>query len=140
MLSLKFDIFYFTVIGLIALAILTLFVVEIIAKLNDIPNDNVNIIIRTWAYERFYFITFFCGIMTGHLFLGTTVKWCDCKKIGIPFDCNIFDVLVIAVLSLLLLATGLIFKNKKPSKKFQVILFSLGLIIGHFVWTMNDFD
>ncbi len=136
----EFDIFYYAVVGLIAVAILVLFIVEIIAKLNDVPNDNVNIVIRNWAYGRFYFITFFCGVLAGHLFLGASIRWLDCSKVGIPFECSIFDVLVVAAFSLLLLVTGLIFQKKRTSKTFQVILFSIGLFIGHFVWSMNNFD
>ncbi|WP_222937423.1 hypothetical protein, partial [Cytophaga sp. FL35] len=124
----EFDKLYYTVVGIIVFAVLLLFIVEIIAKLNKIPNDNVNLIIRDWAYGKLYFITFFFGIVTSHLFLGTSVNWFNCKKIGIPFDCSIFDVLVIAFLSLSLLIIGIIFQKKRTTKKFQIILFTIGLI------------
>lgn len=131
---------YAIAVGILVLAVITLFIVEISAKLNDIKNDNVNIIIRNWAYDKFYFITFFFGIVTAHLFLGTTLTWFDCKTINIPFDCDIFNVLVVATLSILLLIIGWIFQKKRTTKTFQFILYSLGLLIGHYVWTMNGFS
>ena len=133
------DILYYTVIGVIGLAIVILFIIEILAKLNDTPNDNVNIIIREWAYGKFYFITFFFGIVASHLFLGTRIRWLDCAKYNIPIDCKILDVLVIAGLSIILLIIGLIFQKTKTSKTFQAILFGVGMVVGHFVWSMNDF-
>lgn len=135
------DHLYFLVVGVIAASILLLFAVEIIAKLNDTPNDNVNTIIRDWAYGKFYFITFFFGIVAGHLFLGINSRWLDCSKLGLQMDCKIFDVLVIAGLTILLIITGLIFKESRVtrSKTFQLVLFTAGLLIGHFVWSMNDF-
>lgn len=133
------DTLYFAVMGVIALAVITLFILEIAAKLNDVPNDNVNIIIREWAYNKFYFITFFFGVVAGHLFLGGTSRLIDCKKLGLAMECGIFDVLVVAGLSLLLLIIGLIFQKKRTSKTFQVIIFVAGLLVGHFVWSMNHF-
>lgn len=134
-----FDILYYTVMGVIALAVIILFIVEISAKLNDIPNDNVNVIIREWSYHKFYFITFFMGVVAGHLFLGGTTRLIDCKKLGMRMECGIFDVIVIATLSLLLLGTGLLFQKKRTSKAFQIGLFILGLLTGHFIWSMNHF-
>lgn len=130
---------YITVVTVIAVAILLLFAVEILAKLNNTPNDNVNTIIREWAYGKFYFITFFFGIVAGHLFLGSNTRWIDCAKLGINMDCKIFDVLVIAGLTIILIITGIAFQKKTTSKSFQFILFGAGLLVGHFVWSMNDF-
>ncbi len=131
------DTLYYTVMGVIALAVIVLFILEISAKLNDIPNDNVNVIIREWSYHKFYFITFFFGVVAGHLFLGGTSRLVDCKKLGMSMECGIFDVIIVASLSLILLATGLIFQKKRTNKTFQVILFTAGLLVGHFVWSMN---
>lgn len=131
------DILYYSVMGVIAMAVFILFIVEIAAKLNDVHNDNVNIIIREWSYHKFYFITFFFGVVAGHLFLGGTSRLIDCKKLGMTMECGIFDVIVVAGLSLLLLVTGLIFQKNRTSTRFQVIVFTAGLLVGHFVWSMN---
>lgn len=133
------DTLYYAVMAVIAVSVLILFVLEIAAKLNEVPNDNVNIIIRKWSYHKFYFITFFFGVVAGHLFLGGTSRLIDCKKLGIPLECGIFDVIIVATLSLILLATGLIFQKKRTTKGFQVFLFGVGLLVGHLVWSMNHF-
>lgn len=133
------DTLYYTVMAVIALAVVVLFVVEISAKLNDVPNDNVNVIIREWSYNKFYFITFFIGVVAGHLFLGGTSRLVDCKKLGMNMECGIFDVIIVAGLSLILLATGLLFQKKRTTKTFQVVIFTIGLLVGHFIWSMNHF-
>lgn len=130
------NIFYWIVVGAIILSVLVLYVVEILAKLNDIPNDNVNILIRNWAFGRYFFITFFFGIVSGHLFLGVPFRWFDCNLIISPFDCAIFDVIVIAILNLILLLIGVLFKVSS-SRKYQMTLFFLGLLAGHIIWSMK---
>ena len=131
---------YWVVAGVIVLSVLVLFIIEILAKLNKEPNDNVNELIRAWAYDKFYFITFAFGVIAGHLFLGITNRWFDCTTLGFPDRfCSIFDVLVIAVLVLLVLATGLIFKYKSSNTVFHFLLLSAGLIAGHIIWSMNVF-
>ena len=102
------------------------------------PYDSVNLVVRKWAYNKFYFITVFWGIMTSHLFLGSTATWLDCREIGITFSCDVFNVLVVAGISILLLIIGLF--NKRTLKlKAQIILFIVGMVIGHFVWSMNNY-
>lgn len=131
------DIFYYTVIGVIIVSVLLLFGLEILAKLNDIPNDNVNIIIRNAAFSKLYFITFAFGVISGHLFLGVTFRWFDCDAYNIDMDCAIFDVIVVALLNVIVLLTGLIFKFKTAHPLFHFALFTFGLFIGHYIWSMN---
>ncbi len=127
--------------GVIVASVLLLFGLEILAKLNDIPNDNVNIIIRNAAFSKLYFITFAFGVVSGHLFLGVTFRWIDCRAIKIPInDCAIFDVIVIVLLNLFLLLTGFIFKFNTSRPLFHFSLFALGLFTGHFIWSMNVFN
>lgn len=131
------NIFYWIVVLTIISSVMILFIVEILAKMNDIPNDNVNIIIRRWAFGKFYFITFFFGVISGHLFLGVSYRWFDCSTINLPFECEIFDVIVIALINILLLCMGLVYSKKASNKVFQVSLFISGIVAGHIIWSMN---
>lgn len=130
---------YWVVSAVIVLAVLILFTIEILAKLNNIPNDNVNELIRQWIYGKYYFITFCFGVISGHLFLGITYRWLDCKTLGINMDCAIFDVIVIAGLVSIFLVTGLVLKFKSSSIFFHFLLLTIGLLAGHFIWSMNVF-
>ncbi|GGD09048.1 hypothetical protein [Hyunsoonleella pacifica] len=130
---------YWVVSAVIVLAVLILFALEIIAKLNNVPNDNVNELIRQWAYDKYYFITFCFGVISGHLFLGITYRWFDCQTLGINLDCGIFDVLVIAVLVSIFLISGLVSKFKTSNVFFHFLLLICGLFAGHFIWSMNIF-
>jgi len=40
-------------------------------NLNKIGNDTVNVILKNWAYSKYFFITFIWGVLGGHFFLGT---------------------------------------------------------------------
>jgi len=132
--------YYFAVVLVTLSLIGLLFLVEIILKLNEVPYDNVNLIIRRWAFHRFYFITFLAGIISGHLFLGTTTEWVDCNKLGLKSLCYMFDVLVITALTTIVLIVGL-FTQKKTTKKItQYILYALGVIVGHFLWSLNSYS
>ena len=133
------DKYYWVAVWAVLSLIGLLFLVEIFLRLNDTPYDNVNRIIRRWASHKFYFITFLAGVVSGHLFLGTRAS-IDCRKLGIKFDCDTFDILVVAVLCAALLVAG-IFTQKEPTRdRTQYLLYAIGLIVGHFVWSLNAYD
>lgn len=135
------DIFYSITVWVTLGLIGFLFLIEIFLKLNDVPYDNVNYIIRDWASKKFYFITFFAGVVSAHLFLGTTFDWFDCRiLVGDKFECHIFDVIVVAGLSIVLLLIGLLTQKGSTSNKVQYLLYTVGLIVGHFVWSMNNYN
>jgi len=131
------DKYYWIAVWVVLSLIGFLFLVEIFLKLNDTPYDNVNRIIRKWASHQFYFVTFLAGVVSGHLFLGSTVNWVDCDKLGIKLDCDTFNILVVAALCTILLITGLFTQKERTKDRTQYILYAVGLMVGHFGWSLN---
>jgi len=134
------DRYYLTVVFVTLSLLGLLFLVEILLRLNDIPYDNINLIVRRWAFHKFYFITFLVGVISGHLFLGTTINWLDCAKLGIKFECSIFSILIVAALSIILLIVGILTQRNRTKTVTQYILYAAGLMVGHFVWSLNSYS
>jgi len=121
--------YYYLVGGLLVLALIIIVVLEVFLNFNDVEGDNMNIIIKNWVYSRYFFITFFWGVITGHLFLGSSE----------PLVRNtIVSVSIVAALSILLLILGIKIKSKVISQTIQLTLLILGILLGHFFWSMND--
>ena len=120
--------FYYAVVGIILTVVAILFILEIYLSLNNIPGDNVNYQIKDWAYGKYFFITFFWGIVSGHLFMGSDS----------PLMRNTtWSVVIVAILVLGVLIAGLRLKNLRVTQAFQLTLLALGAIVGHFIWSMN---
>jgi hypothetical protein len=104
-------------------------ILEIFLSLNDIKGDTISYIIRAWAYSRNFFIMLAWGIVTGHLFLGAKEPW---------LRDNTLSVIVVALFVCIAALVGCKLKSVKLNKTIQLILFIVGVFIGHFMWSMND--
>ncbi len=100
---------------------------------NEVLNDTINYILKTWAYGRYFFITFAWGVLGGHFFLGTKTP---------VFGDNWWLPVVLVILIL-----GILFYiGKKQSKSFimdrklQLLLLVFGVLYGHFFWSQRHLD
>jgi uncharacterized BrkB/YihY/UPF0761 family membrane protein len=133
---------YLFVVLFIVLWIASLFLLELMASLNDIPGDNVNVIIRQYALDKYFFITMFFGICTGHLFLGTHDRVVDWSGLfNSAWGNRTWDMIFVIVICLICLLLGhlKLFSTQTKTKKFQLIVFSLGVTLGHYFWSMKIF-
>lgn len=46
-----------------------LIVLNVILNINYYKNDTINVVIKNWSYNRYFFITFLWGVFGGHFFL-----------------------------------------------------------------------
>ena len=131
---------YLFVVLFIILWIASLFLLELLASLNDVPGDNVNVIIRQYALGKYFFITLFFGITTGHLFLGTNTRVVDWSSLfNSVWSNRTWDLIFVISACLIALLLGHLRLFKTKSKKFQLIVFSIGVSLGHFFWSMKIF-
>ena len=99
---------------------------NLILNLNRVRNDTVNYRLNLWANGKYFFITFFFGVLGGHFFLGSP-KPLFCCNVWLPV------VLLVVIAGILLLL-----RNKIKIKPYhQVILIVCGLIYGHFIWSQR---
>lgn len=119
-----------TVEYIIAAVIGVLILLNIILSFNKVENDTVNVILKNWAYSKYFFITFVWGLLGGHFFLGS-------KKPLFGSSWWLPVVFVIVILTTLFF----IGKRKGPSfilkTRYQVILLISGLLFGHFIWSQR---
>ena len=100
---------------------------DIYLYLNKTKGDTISHILKTWVYGKFFFITYFWGVLAGHFFLGSDEDF---------FGDSTWNFLIILEIALILLAYGVFFKIKlKPDG--QIILLLIGLSVGHFFWSLN---
>lgn len=125
------------IVQLIIILIGVIFVIfEIIMNLNDVQNDTTNIILYEATQKRLLFIPFAIGAISGHLFLGTSMRVFPCHNI-VPFLANeLLVILGMLVISLILVLFSKKIKNR--STVFITLLLIAGMLYGHFFWSMND--
>jgi len=100
---------------------------DIYLYLNKAKGDTISHILKTWVYGKFFFITYFWGVLAGHFFLGSYDSF---------FGNATWNFLIILEIALILFTFGMFFKIKlKPEG--QVILLLIGLSVGHFFWSLN---
>ncbi|HYG02031.1 MAG TPA: hypothetical protein VD927_06265 [Chryseosolibacter sp.] len=102
---------------------------EIVLNLNDVDNDTSNIILLQWSKGKLFIIPFALGAIGGHLFLGTRNP--DFKMVN-----SIYPVLILFAIAVLSVAFSYVIKFEK-SKFFLTSLLVLGILYGHFFWSMN---
>ena len=108
---------------------------EIVLNLMDIGGETTNVFLYNWSKGKFFFIPFALGAIMGHLFLGT--KWQIFEEDLISgMDNDMLSVLVLAGLALVMILIGWLIPFNK-SKLFLSIILVLGLLYGHFFWSMN---
>jgi hypothetical protein len=103
---------------------------NIYLNFNNIKNDTVNVILKKWAYNKYFFITFFWGVLGGHFFLGTRVP---------VFGSNWWMpvTLVIAIAITLILIGRKFDRNFILKLPYQALLLVLGVLYGHFIWSQR---
>lgn len=109
---------------------LLMIILEVFLSFNDIKGDTISGIIHRWAYGKNYFITLMWGIVTGHLFLGSKNP---------ILENNTVSVIVVALLALAVAILGWRVKFSKNNYIFQAALLIVGLVLGHLLWSMNDY-
>ncbi len=108
---------------------------EIVLNLMDIGGETTNVFLLRWSKGKFFFIPFALGAILGHLFLGT--KWVLFETEVIEgIDNDMLSVIVLAGLALIMVLVGFLIPFTK-SKFFLSLLLVLGVLYGHFFWSMN---
>jgi len=102
---------------------------EIVFNLNDIDNDTSNLIILEWSQDKLFFIPFALGAVAGHLFLGT-------RNPDFKMSSGLYPVFILFGIAIVATIIGFTVKFKK-TKLFLTVLLVLGLLYGHFFWSMN---
>jgi hypothetical protein len=102
---------------------------EVHLNLNDAPNDTTNVTLLELSKKRLIFIPYAIGVIAGHLFLGT--YW-----FSIPSKYEVWVLVGFAFICLILYIIAP--KIKTRSTLFFSILLAIGLLSGHFLWSMNS--
>lgn len=104
-----------------------LIVFDIYLYLNKAKGDTISYILKSWVYDKYFFITFLWGVLAGHFFLGTSDSL---------FEEPIWGLLIVLEITLILFIFGMFCKIKiKPL--VQALLLIFGVLIGHFFWSLN---
>jgi|SRR5690606_17446885 len=116
----------YIVLGIIA----CLMALNIVLNFNRSKNDTVNVILKNWAYNKYFFITFFWGVLGGHFFLGSRMPL---------FGSNWWiPVVLLVIIVVIMIRIG----RRLPStyilkRRYQIILLLSGVLYGHFIWSQR---
>lgn len=110
---------------LLAIGVLIFF--DIYLYLNKTKGETISYKLKAWVYGKFFFITYFWGVLAGHYFLGTYKSF---------FVNNTWNLLIILEIALILFCYGMFFEIKLKSEG-QIVLLLIGLSVGHFFWSLN---
>lgn len=120
------EIIVFSTIGLLIL-------LNTILNINYYKNDTINVVIKNWSYNKYFFIPFLWGVFGGHFFLGS-------KKPVLDIFITHWEIppIVLAVIVIIMIIYG----RKLPKvyiikTKYQIILLVSGLLFGHFIWSQR---
>ncbi|EPR65685.1 hypothetical protein ADICYQ_5320 [Cyclobacterium qasimii M12-11B] len=105
------------------------FIIEILLLLNDIDNDTTNVLLLEWSRGKSFFIPFALGAIAGHLFLGTS-------NVAFKMSNGMFPVLIIFGLTIIMVVIGFKVPFRK-TKAFLTAILIVGVLFGHFFWSMN---
>lgn len=108
---------------------------EIVLNLMDIGGETTNVFLFRWSKGKFFFIPFALGAIMGHLFLGAKRVVFETEIIQ-GMDNDMLSVIVLGGLALIMVLIGFLIPFNK-SKSFLSLLLILGLLYGHFFWSMN---
>ncbi|WP_298364822.1 hypothetical protein [uncultured Lutibacter sp.] len=103
---------------------------NIYLNFNKIENDTINVILKNWAYNKYFFITFIWGVLGGHFFLGTKSPL---------FGSNWWiPVVLVIVIVFILILIGKKFKSDFVlQQRYQLVLLITGLLYGHYIWSQR---
>ncbi len=110
-----------------------LIVLNAILNVNQYKNDTINVVIKNWSYNKYFFITFIWGVFGGHFFLGTK------EPIHTIFvDYWAISPILLAVIVIIMILYGRkLPKDYIVSTRHQIILITSGLLFGHFLWSQR---
>ena len=120
------EIIVFTTIGLLIL-------LNLLLNINKYKNDTINVVIKNWSHNKYFFITFVWGVFGGHFFLGS-------KKPVLDLFITHWEIPPIALVLIVIIM--IIYGRKLPKDliiktKHQVLLLISGLLFGHFIWSQR---
>lgn len=107
-----------------------LIIFNIYLNFNKIENDTVNVILKNWAYKKYFFITFLWGVLGGHFFLGT-----EKPVFGSNWWLPLLTVIVV-IIGLVIMGRRLII-TPKVKRRYQFVLLIAGVMYGHFIWSQR---
>ena len=107
-----------------------LILINILLNFNKVENDTVNVILKNWAYHKYFFITFIWGVLGGHFFLGSP------KPV---FGGNWWlPVLIVIMIILILILLGRkLDRDIVLKRRYQILLLITGVLYGHFFWSQR---
>ncbi|RAJ16842.1 hypothetical protein [Olleya aquimaris] len=110
-----------------------LFLLNVILNINRYKNDTINVLIKNWSLNKYFFITFLWGVFGGHFFLGTKAPIHPIFTEHWEIPPILLAVIVVAMI---------IYGKKLPkdfvvSTKYQIALVLSGLLFGHFLWSQR---
>ncbi len=97
---------------------------------NTIKNDTINVILKNWAYNKYFFLTFVWGVLGGHFFLGS-YKPVFGSNWWLPV------VLVIVIILLLIVIGKRLDRSFILKRRYQLLLLISGVFYGHFFWSQR---
>ncbi|WP_397363183.1 hypothetical protein [Olleya sp. R77988] len=110
-----------------------LFLLNIILNVNKYKNDTINVLIKNWSFNKYFFITFLWGVLGGHFFLGT-------KAPIHPIFVDRWEIppILLAIIVIVMILIG----RKLPKDfvlqtRYQIILLITGVMYGHFIWSQR---
>lgn len=119
------EIIVFTTIGLLV-------ALNFVLNINPYKNDTINVIIKNWSYNKFYFITFLWGVLGGHFFLGNKTP------IKLFIEQWWLPPLLLAIIVIIMILHGKkLPKDYRVKPIHQITLLVLGLLYGHFIWSQR---
>ncbi|MEM6806955.1 MAG: hypothetical protein AAF696_36480 [Bacteroidota bacterium] len=115
------------VVALVTMAcLLVIAILEIRASSTEDGTDNLNFIMFEWS-RKYYFLSFAWGVIGGHLYFGS-------QNIYIS---NNHSLIVISIITLALLLIDFVKKHPPLTNSQRIATLGVGVMMGHFVWTMN---
>ena len=101
--------------------------------INDTYGDTVSEILKKWSFREFFFLSFGWGVLFGHFFLGVEERL-------FPFLDSWWPVVLVLVLVGVLYLLGRFLKARgllRVTPFWQLLLFVLGCLYGHYIWTQR---
>ncbi|NEQ69912.1 MAG: hypothetical protein F6K21_31345 [Symploca sp. SIO2D2] len=126
------EIFLFAIIGFII-------IVDLVLALNGLEGDTISEVIKGWAYERFFVLSWIWGVLAGHFFL--------VRNTTITGDLHT-SIVILLSLTLIFLMIGLAeplaisfieppISSPLASVWLQLTMLILGTIAGHLLWPQS---
>ncbi|WP_452220528.1 hypothetical protein [Lacinutrix salivirga] len=110
-----------------------LIVLNAILNINHYKNDTINVLIKNWSFNKYFFITFLWGVLGGHFFLGTAKPILEIFKT----HWEIPPIILVLIVLVMMFYGRKLDKDFVIDTKYQIILLLSGLLFGHFIWSQR---